>query len=98
MTDLATWTAVAMSCADASAAFRRLLDLVQRKTADIDELARGLDLQLHQIEQIRSACDRFGARLGQRGGSSSQRFDALICERFHDCIPAACLIAATMFG
>ena len=50
--------------ANSQAAPRRILNLVERKSIDIDELAGGLDLQLHQVEQIRSAADDFGARLG----------------------------------
>ena len=66
--------AVPHHCADAQAPFRGVLDLVQRETADIDDAGRRLDLKLHQIEQIRSARDEFGARLAEAAAASASEF------------------------
>ncbi len=84
--------------ADPQAPFRGILDLVQRETVDIDEMVRRLDLQLHQIEQIRSTRNEFGAGFGRGRRSLGQRIRALIGEGLHVSSPAACLIAAWMFG
>ena len=84
--------------ADAQTPFRCVLDLVERKTVDIDEPGRSLDLKLHQIEQVRSACDELGAGPRRGGGRGGGGVGAFVGESLHARIPAACLIAATMFG
>src|SRR5580704_8485182 len=90
--------AVSHRRAYAQAALRGVLDLVQRKTVDVDELRRSLNLQLHQVEQVRSACDELGAGPDRGGGGSNSRVGAIVGKSLHAGPPAACLIAATMLG
>jgi hypothetical protein len=35
-------------------------DLVERKTIDVDQMPRCLDLEFHQIEEICAACNELG--------------------------------------
>jgi hypothetical protein len=90
--------AVSHHGADAQAPFRSILDPVYRETVDINEMVRRLNLKLHQIEQIRSAGDEFGAGFSRGRCSLGQRIRSLISEGLHVGAPAACLMAAKMFG
>jgi hypothetical protein len=42
---------------DPQATARQLVDPFQRKPADVDQMGRLLDLELHQVEQVGSAAD-----------------------------------------
>ncbi len=42
---------------DAQASLERSLDLLQRKTIDVDDLLRCLDVEFHEVDQRRSAGD-----------------------------------------
>ena len=53
---------VAHQRADAQAAVGRGFDLVERKSVDVDQVRRGLDLELHQIEEIGAAGYEFAPR------------------------------------
>jgi hypothetical protein len=88
------YTKVACKCgipnqsADAQSALRGWLDLVQTKILKVDKMAGRFDLQLHQIEEVGAASDKFGARLlshnqCRMGGA----FGALIGEGFHALAP-----------
>ena len=55
---------VADQGADAQAAIGRLLDLAQRQAADVDQVRRLLDVELHQVEQVGAAGDERRAGLG----------------------------------
>src|ERR1700727_859312 len=90
--------AVSHPRADAQASFRGVFDLVQRNTVDIDEMGGPLDLQLHQVEKVGSAGDDFGPGFSQGRRRLGQRIRALVGEGLHVGAPAACLIAAKMFG
>ena len=57
-------------------------DLVEAKPIDVNQMCRGLDLQLHQIKQIGPASDEFGAIVAaDRRGSVGWRFGAFVGER-----------------
>ncbi len=87
--------------ADAQSAVRQLIDTAKRQPADIDQMGRTLDLELHEIEQVRSAADETRARpAADHGGNGGFRVRrTLVCERAHAPPPRATLrIAATMFG
>ena len=90
--------AVSNQRADAQAALRRLFDLVERQPVDVDQHRWRLDLQLHQVEQIGAAGNDFRARFHGSGGSAGGGIGTLIGKGFHVGNPAACLMAATMFG
>ena len=90
--------AVSHRRANAQAALRGVLDLVQRKAIDVDEFYRSLDLQLHQVEQVRSACDELGTGPARGRGGVNSRVGAIVSKSLHAGSPAACLIAATMLG
>ena len=55
---------VAHERADAKPAACGLLDLVERKPGDVDQLGRPLDIHLHQVDQIGAAGDEFRPRAG----------------------------------
>ena len=84
--------------ADAHAAVRGLLDLVQRQPRDVDQPRGAFDILLHQVDQVGAAGDEFRRRIG---GDLPHRVGdvvgARVLEIDHDC-PIACWIAATMFG
>ena len=59
--------------ADPQPAVRQLLDLLQRQAADVDQVRRLLDLELHQVEQVGAAADELGAGLGHGGDRGPRR-------------------------
>ena len=64
---------------------------------DVDEVGRRLDLELHQIEQVRAARDELGAGPPRNGRCGlGRRARALIGEGLHPCLPATSVIASTM--
>ncbi|MGY4226419.1 hypothetical protein ACVMIH_003780 [Bradyrhizobium sp. USDA 4503] len=72
---------VAHQRADPQAAVRGLLDAVERQVVDVDQMRRRLDLELHQVEQIRTAGDELGVRGAGGGcGRRARRGGALIAE------------------
>ena len=88
---------IAHQGADAQPAFGRVLDLVQRKPRDVDQLARLFDVHLHQVDQIGPAGNELCGRIiGDETDSVSDAVRPDILEIDHDC-PIACWIAATMF-
>ena len=54
--------------ADAEAAIGGVFDFVEGEAVDVDEVRRGLDLQLHEVEQIGAAGDESGAGVACGGG------------------------------
>ena len=81
---------------DAKAAACGLLDLVERKPGDVDQLRRPLDVHLHQVDQIGAAGDEFRPRArGHLAHGVGDIRRTRILEVDHDC-PIACWIAATM--
>jgi hypothetical protein len=92
---------VAHQRADAQAALRRGLDLVQRQAVHVDQMLRRFDLQLHQVQQIGAAGDEAAARRAEGGRRRLGRgLRALIGECPHAALPAApptSVIASTMF-
>ena len=89
--------AVGHQRADAQAAVVHVLDIGQRQAADVDELLRRFDLQLHQIEEICPASDEAGRRrdVGGRGVGAGR---LLVSERLHACPSATERIASLMLG
>ena len=65
---------VAHQRADAQAALRRRLDLVEAKAVHIDQVRRRLDLELHQVEQVGAAGDelRAGVRAAAAAASAAR--------------------------
>ena len=74
----------------------RFLDGLQRQAADIDEAGRGLDLQLHQVEQVGAAGQQLDARFGRGGGGLGDGAGAFVGEGLHG--PATSRMAARMCG
>ena len=70
----------------------------QIQAADIDELLRRFDLELHQIEQIGAAGDEFCRRPAGLHDGRFRRIDAGVIEAFHAPSPVTSRIASTMFG
>ena len=62
---------VADQRADAQAAVRRRLDLVEAEAVDVDQVRRRLDLELHQIEQVGAAGDELRARRARAAAAAS---------------------------
>ena len=88
---------IADKCADTQAALPCLLDPVQPKILNIDEVRRRLDLQLHQVEQIGAARDELGALVRGDGRSGRGRgLRALISESLHTRTSASWVSAIRM--
>ena len=88
---------VAYPGADPQAAFRSGFDLVQRELVDIDEVRGRLDLQLHQVEEVRAARDELGALDPcSRGGGLGGRARPFVGEGLHRFAPATSVIASWM--
>jgi hypothetical protein len=67
---------VASESSDDQAARGAGLDLIERKSVDVDDLARALDVEFHEVDQSRAASDKADLRalLGCRGlGSGLDR-------------------------
>jgi hypothetical protein len=63
---------------------------------DVDEVRRGLDLELHQVDEVRPAGEELGPRLAGDGGDGGTGIGgALVGERLH---LAASATAGTMFA
>ncbi len=69
--------------ADPQSAVRQLLDRPERQAADVDQVGRPLDLELHQVEQIGAAADELGAGPGRRGDRGPRVGRALVGEGSH---------------
>src|SRR3981081_4506517 len=52
---------IAHDCADPQPSVGKLFDLVEWQTVDVDDMYGSLDVQLHQVEQCRSARDETNA-------------------------------------
>ena len=89
---------VAHQRADAQAALRRRLDLVERQAVDVDQVRGRLDLQLHQVEQVGAAGDELARRAcaATAAAASAGRCGALVGEGLHARTPATSVIASTM--
>ena len=71
----------------------------ERQRIDVDEMLRCLNLQLHQIDQVSSAGDKFGGRLSTKCASRGNAARLFVTERFHVRLPSATSrIAATILG
>src|SRR4051812_22558999 len=82
---------------DAEPALVRRLDLVEPEAIHVDEVRGSFDLQLHQIEQIRSARDELRAIVtSRRRRSFRRRTRAFVGEGFHPLLPATSEIASAM--
>ena len=75
--------AVAHHRADAQPAIAGIFDPREVKPVDVDQVHWRFDLELHQIEQIGTARDDSGVRLGGSGGGLRWRAGALIGEGLH---------------
>jgi hypothetical protein len=75
---------------DAKPAALGLLDLVERKPGDVDQLRRPLDVHLHEIHEIGAAGDEFRPRAR---GHLAHCVGHIACTRIlkadHEC-PIAC--------
>ena len=84
------------SSASAFAAAVGLVHLIPGQPADVDQEVGLLDAQPHEIDEVRAAGERPGARRprqqGDRAGGVSR---ALVAKRLH---PATSRIAGTMFA
>ena len=90
---------IAAQQADAQPAIGRGFDPGERQAADVDQVRRLLDLQLHQVEQVRAAGDELGVRRFGRGLHRGFRaLSALVGEGPHASAFAADLMAATICG
>jgi hypothetical protein len=69
--------------ANPQAALRRLLDAIKRQPTDVDELRRRLDLQLHEVDEIRASGDELGRRLGGRCAGGRDLARPFVAERRH---------------
>ena len=77
--------------------------LRQRQPVDVDQLRRRFDAHFHQVDQVRSAAEKFCVRFrGERADCVRGLDRARIEKRVHVVFAAdllcASLIAATMFG
>src|SRR5260370_34287587 len=84
---------------DPDPAVRQIFDLLQRQPADIDQMRRLLDLELHQVQKLGAATDEL--RAGSRHGRyrCPRVSDPLVRERLHrDTAPATSLLAARNMG
>jgi hypothetical protein len=89
---------VAHQRADAEPAIGSVLNLVEGKPGDIDQLRWPLDVHLHKIDQIRAPGDELCAwAVGHEAHRLGGAVGARILEVDHGC-PIACWIAATMLG
>ena len=88
---------VADQGADAEAAFRRRFDLVEVEAVHVDQMRGCLDLEFHQVEQVRPAGDEHRALDAGRGsgcvGSGGRLF---VGEGFHVRLSATSVMASTM--
>ncbi len=85
--------------ADAQAALRGLFDTGERQQADVDEMRRRLDLQLHEIDEVGAAGDELGRGLGCRCAGRRDAAGPFVAERLHVRPPSATSrIAATMLA
>ena len=77
-----------------------VFDLVERQAADVDEMRRRLDLELHQVEQVGAAGDELGAGLARpRQPRPRGVVGAFVGEGLHALAsPATSRMAATMLG
>ncbi|KAK0329101.1 hypothetical protein LTR94_038092, partial [Friedmanniomyces endolithicus] len=65
---------------------------------DVDQGGRGLDLELHEVEQVGAAGDEAGVRgTGDELGGLSRRSGALVGECLHALTPPTSVIASMMF-
>ena len=88
---------VAHERADTQPSLGRRFDLVERQPVDVDQVRRGLDLELHQVEQVGAACNELGARDASGCRCSlGGRVRALVSEGLHAVLPATSVIASTM--
>src|SRR5262245_44096328 len=86
-------------CTDAEPAVSGLFDLPERQPADVDQAIRVLDLELHQVEQVRAPADelRAGHCSGRNRACGVGR--AFVCKLSHALAPlAASRMASMMFG
>jgi hypothetical protein len=89
---------VAHQCTDAQPAVGRGFDAVEIEFVEIDQVRRGLDLQLHQVEQVGAARDEPGSGVfGDGCGRVGRCVGALVGEGFHDFTPATSAIASWIF-
>ena len=87
---------IAHECPDAKPAACGLLDLVERKPCEVDQLGRPLDVHLHQVHEICAAGDEFRPRVrGHLAHGVGNIHRTRILKADHDC-PIACWMAATM--
>jgi len=81
----------------AQTAFRRGFDFIQAEPVHVDQMRRGLDLELHQIEQVGAARDKFRSLAPRgRGGCLRRGRRALVSEGLHAFLPATSPIASTI--
>jgi len=69
--------------ADAQAALGRLFDAIKRQPTNVDELRRRLDLQLHEVDEIRAPGDELGRGPGGRCAGGRDLVRPFVAERFH---------------
>ncbi len=75
-----------------------LLDLRERQPVDVDEQRRLLDVDLHEVENIRSARDEPRAPVVlDRRDRGRRVFDPRVMERIHD-VPPQSRTASTICG
>ena len=88
--------------ANAQPTFCSLLDIPEWQPRDIDQPGRAFDILLHQVDEVRAACDELGCIvggdlahcIGHVGGAGVMKVD----HSLPPVVPIACWIAATMFG
>jgi hypothetical protein len=68
---------------NAQAALRRLFNAIKRQATDVDELRRRLDLQLHEVDEIRAPGDELGRGPGGRCAGGRDLVRPFVAERFH---------------
>jgi len=84
---------------DPKAAVLGVLDDVEAETVDIDEVRGGLNLELHEVEEIGPAGDELGALDRRRGRSGlRRRGGALVAEGSHALVSATSWMAARMLA
>ena len=88
---------VAHQRADAQAAVRCRLDLVEGEAVHINQMGRRFNLELHEIEQVGATRNEFGT-LGLRGRRHGVRRRArpFVGEGFHAFLPATSVMASMM--